>query len=125
MDIRAYWQAALNQNPEAMRLFFHPDAVIRWHATGEQFTLEAFLQANCSYPGKWQGTVQRCVAHGDEVETITLVQGVDTPQAAYAVSIFRIRDGLIASLDEYWADVTLPPPWRAGLGSPIVHDPVS
>ncbi len=33
MDINAYWNAALLQQPEEMKVFFHKDAFINWHNT--------------------------------------------------------------------------------------------
>ena len=31
MDINAYWKAALSQQPEEMKVFFHKDAFVNWH----------------------------------------------------------------------------------------------
>lgn len=52
MDIVQYWQAVLAQQPQQMRRFFDPEAAINWHNTGEQFTAEEFIRANCAYPGR-------------------------------------------------------------------------
>ena len=34
MDINAYWKAALSQQPEEMKVFFHKDAFVNWHKIG-------------------------------------------------------------------------------------------
>lgn len=123
MDVRAYWRAVLRQDPAEMRPFFHPDAVIRWHATGEQFTVEAFLHATCTYPGQWVGVVQRCIRLPGEIQTVTFVSNTEGTHSAYAVSIFTLQGDRIAALDEYWADVAPPPPWRQGLATPLPGHP--
>ena len=47
MDLERYWQAVLRQDRETLRGFFHPDAWVNWHNTGERFTVEEFIRANC------------------------------------------------------------------------------
>ena len=34
------------------------------------------------------------------------------PDSFFATSFFRVDDGLILGIDEYWATVEPPPPWR-------------
>ena len=65
MDPYGYWQAVLRQDADAMREFFHENAVMCWHNTNERFTLAEFLRANCAYPGSWDGTVERVEETGD------------------------------------------------------------
>ena len=57
--IRAFWKAVLAQEREELSAYFTPDAVIRWHCTNEQFTVDEYIRANCDYPGKWDGTIER------------------------------------------------------------------
>ena len=63
MDIKetltALWAAIARQDADAMREYFTPGAVICWHNTDEQFTLEEYLRANCEYPGAWRGRLER------------------------------------------------------------------
>ena len=59
MNLTAYWKAALQQNADEMRKFFHKDAYINWHNTNEHFTVEEFIRANCEYPGSWNGEIER------------------------------------------------------------------
>ena len=63
MDIKAtltaLWAAIARQDADAMRAYFTPQAVICWHNTDEQFTLEEYLRANCEYPGSWRGRLER------------------------------------------------------------------
>ena len=119
MDIHAYWNAVFTQDADSMRPFFRPDAVIRWHNTNECFTTGEFLRANCDYPGRWDGKVERIETAGDLTITVVRVCSPDGKASFHAVSFIRIQEGKIASIDEYWGDDGPAPDWRQGLGRPI------
>ncbi len=121
MDVRAFWVAVLRQDPEGIRPFFRESAHVNWHCTDEHFTVEEFIRANCEYPGNWDGEVERIEHIGDLVVTVTRVYEKDTGQSFHAVSFFRIADGKIAALDEYWGDDGDAPQWRQEkhIGRPI------
>ena len=53
-----------------MKGYFRPDACVRWHNTNEQFTVDEFIRANCEYPGKWDGKVERVETKGDTIITV-------------------------------------------------------
>ena len=112
MDIRKFWRAALDQDAGAMRAFFHPEAVVRWHCSGERFSVDEYLRANCEYPGEWDGEIQRVEAFADQIITAVRVFPKDKSASFHAVSFFRICDGKIIEMDEYWADDAPPPDWR-------------
>lgn len=57
MDIKLFWNDIITQNRGSLSSYFCKDAVIRWHCTNEQFTVEEYVQANCDYPGRWQGDI--------------------------------------------------------------------
>lgn len=59
MDARAFWKDIITQNRSELSSFFCDDAVIRWHCTNEQFTVEEYIRANCDYSGKWKGEIER------------------------------------------------------------------
>ena len=73
MDVRKFWEAVLQQDAGAMRPYFREDARVNWHNTNEQFTVEEFIRANCEYPGRWDGEVERVVVQGGLVITATRV----------------------------------------------------
>ena len=52
-------ECCIKQNKIQLRTFFHKDAYIRWHCTNEHFTVDEFIQANCDYPGQWDGHIER------------------------------------------------------------------
>ena len=39
MDIKAFWDAVLRQDANAIREYFYPDAWVNWHNTNEHFTV--------------------------------------------------------------------------------------
>lgn len=120
MDIHAYWNAVFTQDADSMRPFFCPDAVIRWHNTNERFTVSEFLRANCEYPGRWIGKVERIETANSLTITVVRVCSPDRKASFHAVSFIRIQEEKIASIDEYWGDDGPAPGWRLGIGHPIL-----
>lgn len=112
MDIHRYWKATLSQQPEAMRPFFHPDAFINWHNTNEQFSVDKFIQANCTYPGSWDGEIERIEEVSDLIITVVHVYSREENVSCHVTSFLQIKEDKIALLDEYWGDDGIPPQWR-------------
>lgn len=121
MNIHKYWNAVLMQDANMIRESFHMDAYVRWHNTNEHFTVEEFIRANCEYPGKWDGNIERIETIGDLVITVTNVSSADISLSFHVTSFIRIRDQKIISIDEYWGDDGTAPQWRLDkhIGSPI------
>lgn len=121
MDIQKYWQAALAQDPEAMRPFFHKAALINWHNTNEQFTVDEFIRANCEYPGSWDGQIQRLEELPGLIITVVHVYSRDKTVSCHVTSFIRIEEDQIVSMDEYWGDDGDAPQWRLDkhIGTPI------
>lgn len=112
MEIREFWKATLRQDAAAMRRFFAPGARVRWHNTNEAFSAEEFVEVNCEYPGAWDGEVERVERSGELIVTAVRVFAVDQALSFHVVSFFRVWDGKIVSLDEYWGDDGAVPQWR-------------
>jgi hypothetical protein len=117
--IRNYWNNVARQDEAGLRSFFNADATIRWHNTNEEFTLEEFIRANCDYPGKWSGEVERIVQAGNTLVTVTHVWSDDV--SCHATSFFTLEREKIKTLDEYWCDDGSAPQWRLDkhIGRPI------
>ena len=121
MDVHGFWQAVLRQNADAMRTYLHPNAVIRWPNTNEQFTADEFVRANCAYPNDWAGEVEMVREDGELTITVVHVRAADLPLSFHAISFITVRDGKIAAIDEYWSDDGEAPTWRKAMriGRPI------
>lgn len=112
MDIQNYWEVTLKQKAEEMKKFFHEAAFINWHNTNEHFTVDEFIRANCEYPGKWDGEIERIEEVKDLMITVCHVYSADKKFSFHVTSFIKIQDEKIASIDEYWSDDGAPPQWR-------------
>ena len=121
MDLQRYWEVTLAQDADAMHAFFHRDAYVNWHNTNEHFTAEEFIQANCEYPGEWDGKLERIEQIDSLFITVTHVYSADRELSFHVTSFIRMRDDRIASIDEYWGDDGSAPQWRLNkhIGTPI------
>ena len=115
MDIEKYWKATLEQNEKEMKTFFHKDAVIRWHNTNEQFSVDEYILANCKYPGNWKGNIDRIEVVGDLIITVTKVLSSDEKISLHAISFIKVINNKITSIDEYWSEDGEPPKWRESM----------
>lgn len=120
-DIRAFFHAVLVQDAQALRAFFHEDAWVEWPCTGEHFTLEEYIRANCEYPGDWDGEIERTIVSDDALIIAARVYPKDRSASFHAASFLQVKNGRIASMTEYWADDGPAPQWRQEMriGRPI------
>ena len=121
MEIQSFWRDVLSQNRDRLPSYFHRDAVIRWHCTNEQFTVAEYVRANCDYPGRWDGEIERIEETGSVIVLAGRVFPSDQTASFHVVSFIRLKDGLISEMDEYWADDGDAPAWRKAMkiGKPI------
>ena len=110
--IKEFWKDIVQQKPDEIRSYFKETAVIRWHNTNEEFTLEEFIRANSEYPRNWDCKVERIEEIEDLIITVTKVFSTDSYISVHATSFLRMEDGKIASMDEYWGDDGETPKWR-------------
>ena len=121
MNIAAFWKDVLSQNRSTLASYFCEDAVIRWHCSNEQFTVSEYIRANCDYPGNWDGEIERIETVNDLIITAVRVYPADRSVSFHVVSFLLLRDGLIQTMDEYWADDGDAAQWRQDtkIGKPI------
>ena len=121
MNIKLFWKAVLEQDRAAIKGFFQSTAYVNWHCTNECFTVDEFIQANCEYPGDWDGVVERVELLDDLIISVTLVYPKDQTVSYHVVSFLKLQQDKIISLDEYWADDGNAPQWRLDkhIGKPI------
>lgn len=108
---QAFFRAVVTQDADTLRAFFAPDAQICWHCSNERFTLEEYIRANCEYPRKWKGELERIEQAGDTTVLVGRIFNTEGP-ALHVVSFLREQGGKIVSLDEYYGDDGSAPAWR-------------
>lgn len=95
--------------------FLHDDYILEWPQSGERIRGRAnFVAVNEHYPahGRWEFTIHRIIAEGDEV--VSNVSVTDGEITGRAITFSTIRDGKITHQTEFWPDPFEPPFWRAG-----------
>lgn len=112
MNVYDFWKAVLAQDEQSIRSFFCDHAYVNWHCTNEHFTVEEFIQANCEYPGEWDGEVERVEVLDDLFITVTHVYPTDRTASFHVTSFIQVNADKIVSVDEYWADDGDAPQWR-------------
>lgn len=115
MDIKSYWRDILNQDEKAIGGYFHTNAYVNWHNTNEHFTVSEFIRANCEYPDKWDGEIERTELIGDLIITAVHVYNKDRSLSFHVTSFIRLLKDKIISVDEYWGDDGMAPQWRLDL----------
>ena len=118
-NIGHFIQAVAKQNADALREYFTSDAVICWHDSNEQFTVDEYIRANCEYPDSWNGEIQRV----EKIEGgIIIVTKIFSDESSHLVTAFaKLTDGKISRLDEYYSECNEIPEWRKEMkiGKPI------
>lgn len=112
MNIEEFWEAVLKQDEKKIKIYFNDDAIINWHCTNEQFTVNEFIRANCDYPGEWDGKIERKIIIDDLIITVTHVYAKDKSLSFHVTSFVKVKDDRIISIDEYWGDDGVAPKWR-------------
>ena len=113
--VEQFWQAMDSNDFAAVGEFLHDDFVLEWSQSGERIRGRAnFVAVNANYPttGRWSIKINRIVAEGDEVVSdVSVTDGVDNQ--GRAITFSTVRDGKIASQNEFWVDPFEAAAWRA------------
>ena len=114
LDVEKYWNVVITKNAIAMKTFLADEAIINWHCTNEQFTADEFIKANCEYPGKWNGEIEKKIVIDDNTVT-TVVRVYNEIISCHAISFIHYNGDKITSIDEYWGDDGEAPDWRRAM----------
>jgi hypothetical protein len=115
-------KAVAKQNADALCDYFTPDAIICWHDSNEQFTVDEYIRANCEYPSDWNGEVLRVEKTEDGMIVVTKMF---SDESTHLITAFvKLAKGKICRLDEYYSDYNDCediPDWRKEMkiGKPI------
>lgn len=116
IDINTFWKDVLAQDRGKLPANFREGALIRWHCTNEEFTVDEYIRANCDYPGDWDGTIERVINCENLIIAIVRVYPRDFSSSFHVTSIAELKDEKIIALDEYWANDGEAPLWRQEIG---------
>ncbi len=121
--IVGFLKCVVSQDKIKLKTYFTKDAKILWHNSNEEFTVDEYIVANCEYPEKWLGTVERIDKLPDQYVAVSLVWTESKNAYFRVVSYFTFNDDKIKSLDEYWGDCSAAPQWRQDLkiGKPNIN----
>jgi hypothetical protein len=107
-----FWKDVVEQNALNLKRYFSTSAMIKWHNTNELFTVDEYIIANCEYPGKWNGVVERIEIVNNTVITVARINSSEDNSSFHATSFFEFESNKIIELNEYWGDDGKPPKWR-------------
>ena len=111
--VRQVWERIDARDWDGFAALLAEDVRLEYPHTGERFSGRRTLVAiNAEYPDGWSIYVLRILADGDTVvsEVSVPMDGVESR----AVTIWTVRDGLVAEAIEYWttAGGDDAPQWR-------------
>jgi len=113
--VRGLWARMQARDWNGARALLREDLVATWWTSGERYTgAAAFIDAQARYPEGWRLHLIE-LAHLQDGRVMSVVRVDHAPNTYFATSFFRVDDGLITAVDEYWATVEQPPEWRAEL----------
>jgi len=113
--VYAFWDTMNKKKWEELAGFFDPSAVIRWPNTLEKWNVADYIKVNKEYPSVWTLEVEDVQMTERNIVSVVHIKSNKTPSGLRAVSFFRIDQGKIQSLKEYFADDGVVPAWRIAL----------
>jgi hypothetical protein len=110
--VRRFWAALQARNWPKARSCLYDDIETMWWTSGERIIgADALIDLNARYPEGWTIHLLE-VEHLQDGRVMSLARVDHPPRLFFATSFFRVDDGRIAGIDEYWATVEAPPDWR-------------
>lgn len=112
--VEGFWNAMQTNDFKAAGEFLHDDYILEWPQSSERIRGRAnFVAVNEHYPahGRWEFTVHRIIAEGDEV--VSDVSVTDGAITGRVITFSTVRDGKIVQQTEFWPDPFKPAAWRA------------
>jgi limonene-1,2-epoxide hydrolase len=112
--VEGFWAAMQTNDFKAAGEFLHDDYVLEWPQSGERIRGRVdFVAVNEHYPahGRWEFTLHRIIAAGDEV--VTDVGVTDGAITGRVITFSSVHAGKILHQTEFWPDPFAPAAWRA------------
>jgi predicted GNAT family acetyltransferase/ketosteroid isomerase-like protein len=110
--VRAFWAAMQARDWPAARALLRDDLQSTRWTSGEHFGhADGYVAMQAAYPEGWTLRLKELVRL-DDGRVLALARVDQPPGHFFATTLYRIDDGLIAAIDEYWATAEPPPEWR-------------
>ena len=99
--VERLWRALARGDLDEAASEMHPNAIVEWPHTGEQFaSRDAFIEVHRAFPGPWTLEVRRVITEGRDIASEVVVRGES--DTWYVASFFLLRDGRVQRATEYW-----------------------
>lgn len=110
--VRALWTAFQARDWGGARALLRDDFESTWWTSGERFHgADTYIRVQRDYPEGW--TIHLIeVAPLADGRVLSLARVDQAPDRFFATAVWRIEDGRLAAVDEYWGTYEAPPPWR-------------
>jgi GNAT superfamily N-acetyltransferase len=121
--VRRLWAALQARDWAAARALLHAELQANWRSSGERFDgAEAFIAAQALQPeGRTIALLE--LLHLQDGRVLSVVRVDHAAQTCFATSLWRLDDGVITGIDEYWSTVDEPADARAGLPGRTLLNP--
>jgi hypothetical protein len=104
-----HWQLANAQEWEAFGRLLHAELVYEAPQSRERIRgALGYVDFFATWPQPWRAEVLRCIA--DEHSALTQISFISSAPAMVGLTIFDLKDGLIAKVTDYWPDPYEPGP---------------
>lgn len=119
--VRALWSRFQVRDWAGARALLRDDFRSTWWTSGERFDgADAYIEVQARYPEGWTIRLIECEAlAGGRVLSVARVD--HPPHMFFATATWRLQDGKLAAVDEYWSTWEDPPAWRAPAALPGCH----
>ena len=108
-----FWAAPQARDWPKARSLLYDDVQTVWWTSGERIRdADALIDVNARDPEGWTMRLLE-VEYLQDGRVMSLARVDHPPNQFFATSFFRVDDGPIAGVDEYWATVEAPPAWRS------------
>ena len=104
-----HWQLANAQDWEAFSRLLHAELVYEAPQSRERIRSPlGYVDFFATWPQPWRVEVLRCVA--DESSALTQISFISSAPPMMGLTIFDVKNGLIARVTDYWPDPYEPGP---------------
>lgn len=107
--VHQHWQLANARDWAGLARLLHADFVYEAPQSRERIRSAAgYVDFYATWPQPWRVEVLKCIA--DDASVLTQINFISSAPAMTGLTIFDLRDGLIAKVTDYWPDPYEPGP---------------